>query len=272
MLLPWQLRLKVLTDRLKKEFLRDQIYVLKEIKLPLLDPVNERLLFGYVIEDTFLSYLKFGDCYDEEFVDIYYEILPEGLYGLRNNLVDVRISPGDIVIDAGSWIGDFAAYASVKGATAYAFEPSDEVYDVLLKTASLNRNIHPIKKGLGNIRSAGTISRDVSHSLGNAISDADANTAESQRIDIVTLDSFVRENNISHVDFIKADIEGYERYMLQGAKETLKNFAPKLAICTYHLPDDPVVLAGIVKEANPAYNIVQKKKKLYASIPPSPIM
>ncbi|GHT02290.1 hypothetical protein AGMMS50276_32120 [Synergistales bacterium] len=38
-------------------------------------------------------------------------------------------------------------------------------------------------------------------------------------------------------------------------------------ICTYHLPDDPEVLADIIKEANPAYNIVQKKMKLYASVP-----
>jgi len=86
----------------------------------------------------------------------------------------------------------------------------------------------------------------------------------SETIEVTTIDEFVNEYNINRVDFIKADIEGYERYMLAGAKETLKRFAPKLAICTYHLQDDPDVLSKIILEANPNYIIVQKRKKLYA--------
>ena len=82
-----------------------------------------------------------------------------------------------------------------------------------------------------------------------------------------TLDEFVKEQKLDKVDFIKSDIEGYERYMLMGAQETLRRFAPKLALCTYHLPDDPAVMSALIRQANPAYNIVLKSKKLYASVP-----
>ncbi len=82
-----------------------------------------------------------------------------------------------------------------------------------------------------------------------------------------TLDNWVKENGIERIDFIKADIEGAERNMLCGAKEILKRFEPKLAICTYHLPDDKEVLEKIVLEANPNYKVEHKYKKMYAYVP-----
>jgi len=87
-----------------------------------------------------------------------------------------------------------------------------------------------------------------------------------ETISITTIDKFVEDNKLSRVDFIKADIEGAERYMLQGATNVLKTFAPKLAICTYHLPDDPEVLERIIKEANPEYTVVHLRKKLFAAV------
>ena len=82
-----------------------------------------------------------------------------------------------------------------------------------------------------------------------------------------TIDEYVKVNGLESVDFIKADIEGAERYMLEGAKETLAKFAPKLSICTYHLPDDPEVLERLILRYNPDYIVEQGEKKLWAYVP-----
>lgn len=139
------------------------------------------------------------------------------------------------------------------GGVTFAFEPSKDMFEYLLKTAELNGNIYPIQKGLSNE----TINVDK-----NSVN----NNQSSDLIETITLDDFVKERKLNHVDFIKSDIEGFERYLLQGAQETLKNFAPKLALCTYHLPDDPQVMTDLIMKANPRYNIVHGKMKLYASV------
>jgi FkbM family methyltransferase len=253
------LHLKAKLKRLRKEYLRDGMYVLKEARLPLLNLTEEFSFVCNNVDNTFFVYLKYDDCYDEAKINAFYTLLPEGPYCLRNEQVDVTLNVGDIVLDAGSWIGDFAAYASVKGATTYAFEPTDESYEYLLQTAKLNKNIYPVKKGLGNKKTLGLLLKG-DHSGANKIVSGNS-VEEGQHVEITTVDDFVKENGLVRVDFIKADIEGYERYMLEGAQETLKKFAPKLAICTYHLPDDPEVLEKLIKNANPAYNVVQKKKE-----------
>ena len=91
-----------------------ECYHIKDIKLPLLDSLNERILAAEIFNDTFESYIRFNDKYDEKIFNECEKFLAEGLYGLVNDKVNVTVEPGDIVIDAGSWIGDFAAYASVK--------------------------------------------------------------------------------------------------------------------------------------------------------------
>jgi hypothetical protein len=80
----------------------------------------------------------------------------------------------------------------------------------------------------------------------------------------VTIDSFANERNLQKVDFIKMDIEGMERNALRGATEILKKYKPRLAICTYHRPDDPVEIRKIISEARPDYQFYQASHKLFA--------
>ncbi|SEL47487.1 methyltransferase, FkbM family [Roseovarius azorensis] len=50
----------------------------------------------------------------------------------------------------------------------------------------------------------------------------------------VSIDSFVEQQGVERVDFIKMDIEGAELTALRGAQKTIERFRPSMAICVYH--------------------------------------
>ena len=240
-------------------------------KIPaMLEPGVFRFL-RYTFDDVFLFSCFYNDKYEKDFVcfmDKY--VMDEGPYSYSDNIFKVAVEKGDVVIDAGAWIGDFSAYAVSKGAIVYAFEPEIKLYELLCKTQELNcidgeACIIPVKKGLGSSKCEMALSVDESAGEGNSLV-FNRGTGNSVLINVTTLDLFVQEKRIEKIDFIKADIEGAERELLKGATNVLKTFAPKLAICTYHLPDDPEVLEKIIKDANPNYQIVHLRKKLFAAV------
>jgi len=255
-----------LARRRKRMYLDAGCYALKEARIPLLGAPEETKFLAGGLEEIFAPYLYLENHYDVNDVEFLELIRAEFyIYGDRTRGIDITLRPDDIVIDAGAWIGDFSAYASVCGARVYAFEPVPATFAILRETSRLNKNIIPVNMGLGaqkeklaifvDERTTGSASVSL-HRLGKPV-----------EARITTLDDFVAETKLERVDFIKADIEGHERFMLQGAQNVLKKFGPRLAICTYHLPDDPQVLENTIKEINPAYRVIQRKTKLYAYIP-----
>lgn len=224
-----------------------------------------------VFRDTFLIPYCLQDNYSADILRVMDIYMNEGPYGYQDTQknFDVTIHQGDIVIDAGAWIGDFSAYAASKGARVFAFEPSTKNFQCLERTAALNR---PKEINAFNAALADSCTEmQLFHGNDTAghylkISDREE-SATSEAITTITLDDFVHQQHLERVDFIKADIEGAERRLLAGARETLRNFAPKLALCTYHLPDDPEVLEQMILEMNPEYKVIQLRKKLFACVP-----
>ncbi|GHT24983.1 hypothetical protein AGMMS4957_18960 [Bacteroidia bacterium] len=262
---------KVCARAFKKKWLKhdekDACLDFNGAKLPDVSSDFEKLsaLSTSIFEDVFLFYCFYQDNYDKSIVNLLDQYMVEGPYGYTDGAFDVSVKKGDIVIDAGAWIGDFEAYASSKGATVYAFEPVNEIFQWLCKTRDLNAagQIHPIKKGLGSSECEMDISIGQSNSGSSSVLSEGHIT---EKVTITTLDKFVEENKLTRVDFIKSDIEGAERDMLRGATKVLQKFAPKLAICTYHLPDDPEVLEKIIVDANPNYKVVHLRHKLMAAV------
>lgn len=185
----------------------------------------------------------------------------------------VRLESGDMVIDCGANMGMFSALATRRGCEALAFEPMDFIREAYLEpNAALNPTISIAPLALSDRRETLEFHINDTNIGGCARDDSRSESARmrapgaKQTVEAVTLDSFVEERAIDKIDFIKADIEGSERKMLAGAKNVLRKHAPKLSICTYHLPDDPTVLRQIILECQPHYTVHQGAHKLYAHV------
>jgi FkbM family methyltransferase len=178
----------------------------------------------------------------------------------------VRLDPGNIVIDAGANIGLFSLLAAAKGCEVHAFEPIPEVARCLDRAVTIFPSIRPCPFALSD--RTGVVDMALSEGTSTGHSFMIEAGSRTLQVDTITLDNYVASRRLRRVDFIKADIEGAERHLLRGARETLRNFAPRLSICTYHFPEDPQLLEALVREANPAYVIEHRWQKMYAHVPP----
>ncbi len=74
---------------------------------------------------------------------------------------------------------------------------------------------------------------------------------------LTTIDHAVAEliaaGTLKRVDYIKMDIEGAEQKALDGARETLIKFHPRLSIAAEHNPDDGVRIPEKVSSLVPSY-------------------
>ena len=264
--------------------------IIEKLYLKLKDRCGKNGCLDFIYNDFNLIFPIYNqkeeiECFIVEFVDFVLPVLPFEIFDEKEKkeiikyccreysyfYKEVMINKGDIVIDAGAHMGIFSALASALGGIVYAFEPISEMREKYLsKIAELNKNIYIIPYALSDRNEQIEIETP---NLGTLISDFGSSSivrkfqnSRKEKIETITIDEFVEKNNVKRVDFIKADIEGAERLMLKGAYNVLKNFAPKLSICTYHLPDDKKVLTELILKTNPDYKIIYGKAKLYAYV------
>lgn len=96
--------------------------------------------------------------------------------------------------------------------------------------------------------------------LSGAVKQSKIDTDKSGMVISEAIDS----GKLSGVSFVKMDIEGAERHALAGAMNTIKRDRPILAICTYHLQDDLLVLVDIIKSFDCDYELYLRHYMLSA--------
>jgi len=151
------------------------------------------------------------------------------------------LSDNSIIIDVGAHSGQFTKLFStiVPTGRVYAFEPGSYASSILKKVIGLHRlkNVTHVNKGLGEHRKKECLNMPVkkSGSLGFGLSHLggdkqNVRTTISETIEIITLDSFAKDERLERINFIKADIEGWEMQLLLGAKSIIQKWHPILTL------------------------------------------
>lgn len=152
-------------------------------------------------------------------------------YYLHRPNINVAVSPGDHVIDAGGCFGDTAlrfAYEVGAHGRVYTFDPIKEHCDIMREAFAMNPDLekrlqifefglsdsfHDGKPGTGGINPGAQATSDL----------------PLQKIDALSFPA---------INFIKMDIEGSELSALKGAERSIRKWLPKLAISLYHRRED----------------------------------
>ena len=129
---------------------------------------------------------------------------------------------GKVILDCGAAMGDTAIVFADQypDSKIYSFECIEKNIELLNKNLELNNisNVIPINVFLSS--KTGKINID------------------SIEYDSISIDDYVKKNNINNIGLIKFDIEGAELEALNGGINTIKKHKPLLYIPIYHLETD----------------------------------
>jgi FkbM family methyltransferase len=130
-------------------------------------------------------------------------------------------------IDIGAHVGHYSEWLAqnVKG-QIYAVEPLSSSFAILEKQT--NKRIHPFRLAITDFDGTAPI-------FSHKASGEDATLSEGvilegsirEEIPVLTLDTFVTQQNIQNVGFVKIDTEGHEMEVLSGMKNLVQNNPPK---------------------------------------------
>ncbi|MGD9972274.1 MAG: FkbM family methyltransferase [Desulfatirhabdiaceae bacterium] len=174
-------------------------------------------------------------------------IIAFGTYDPELHLaMEKLVKPGMYCIDAGANLGEMSLHMGVLVGGAgrvFSFEPVIHVFERLNRHIIENGmagRICAFQKALSNadgeVEIAFPIGQTSNQGLGSIVNTDQGHGFQRQRVAAITLDTFVRQNDLPHLDFLKLDIQGAEYLLLTGACETLEKFSP--LICMEVSPAD----------------------------------
>jgi FkbM family methyltransferase len=151
------------------------------------------------------------------------------------------IPPDAIVFDVGAHAGQYTKLfaRAARAGRVYAFEPGSYARAILRAVVWLHRlrnvAISPLALGAGAgiailtlpVKGRGSLAFGLAH-LGPA--QERWTEVQEELVGLTTIDAAVAALRLDRLDFIKADVEGWELRLLRGAEESLLRFRPRLLV------------------------------------------
>jgi FkbM family methyltransferase len=162
-------------------------------------------------------------------------LIPEDYEPAVFALLKRTIKPGSVVVDVGANVGVLAIFmARWAGAEGhvYAFEPSPTPRRLLIEHLRMNgvsSGVTVCPVALSDVEGETTFYA-VGISGKSALSGANIGREPEQfQVPVTTIDSYCSSQNV-RPSLIKIDVEGFEFSVLNGARNTLKQFRPSVLV------------------------------------------
>ena len=142
-------------------------------------------------------------------------------------LLNRNFKSDSVFVDVGSNYGWHSIKSSPYCNTVYSFEPQKLIHDIQNTSIIENflTNINLFNCGIGDTNEIKEMSPIDYNNPSINMGDLSVGIG-GESIEVRTLDSF----QIPKVDFIKIDVQGYEKYVLEGGKNTIMSSKPTIII------------------------------------------
>lgn len=128
----------------------------------------------------------------------------------------VDIEQGDVLIEVGGFTGEFTLPASTLADEVYSFEPDPITAECLQYNTKRCSNVNVFNAAAWNEDDTLTFFTG-NHPSDNSLIDIDEGEVQDQRVvEAIRLETFVEEQDLGDIDFLKVDAEGAEPEVIEG--------------------------------------------------------
>lgn len=156
--------------------------------------------------------------------------LPVWFFGdAQSRLIKGLLGAETVYLDVGANHGVYALTAAAAGARVIALEPQPRPAEALRRSAACNNFGRLLVMQLAAGSTSGTVpifnSRRGS-SAASLVTARHPGQRTGSPVDVRTVDHLCAELQLSRVDLLKVDVEGFETEVIQGAERTLREMRP----------------------------------------------